>query len=670
MSLLDKKYVLTINLEDSTITYPLNMSFFNTDKNIANLYVKVQYRDEVIKYISKTDAVNYNIKLTVIKPKSNNLKEVQGVITNDFEEDYAIYKFELPSEFTDQVGSVVCEFLITNANEILTTSSFSYTIKASKVTGLNPEIIPNPDLPVLKQLIDDVKSAQQWISNIDDTKISEVKTYSNKKIEDIKAKVDEQFISIKTQYSNKEFVSTLKKFPKFVNEREMDACDGSFELNAETIKSSDIYMLYDNLIAKYPNNITRFFLGKDQSGTKDVYKYVFDFSNSEKCIILGANLHGNGVDGDPQTGAITLYNIMKSICDDWTENECLAVLKYSFKFVVMPVQNPWGFDNNNRRNSRNVDLNRNFDFKWNENTDPTKGSSAFSEVESRYIRDVLNQYKDTAIAYYDYHTMANRTTPFRYISVHSETSECVDVANEVSDYVSKKNSFTKQVDNNSFISTSSGFNYATNVVGIPSCNPEFVVYPTNSELPHHGAKLMTLQYEFFIQFIYRHCVLRSNYKTEELIANTRGVLLQYNGVNTPLAENTTLRLNAWNVAYDTESAYQSQYSRIVVPKNTSYIKITASAGFYYTIATDTNVRLQVHVLKGGSIANSSTIARSVQLMNSSANNSSVLIAQSPLLKVVEGDQLHFEVLQKGGGAGVKLDNTLNPATYWFVEFIK
>lgn len=203
MSLLDKKYVLTINLEDSTITYPLNMSFFNTDKNIANLYVKVQYRDDVIKYISKTDAVNYNIKLTVIKPKSNNLKEVQGVITNDFEEDYAIYKFELPSEFTDQVGLVVCEFLITNANEVLTTSSFSYTIKASKVTGLNPEIIPNPDLPVLKQLIEDVKSAQQWISNIDDVKSSEVKTYSSKKIEDIKTKVDEQFNTIVDDLSNK-----------------------------------------------------------------------------------------------------------------------------------------------------------------------------------------------------------------------------------------------------------------------------------------------------------------------------------------------------------------------------------------------------------------------------------------------------------------------------------
>lgn len=184
MTLLDKKYSLTINLEDSTVDFPKKMSFFNTDKNIANLYVKIQYRDVVIKYLSKEDAINYKIKLTVIKPKSNNLKEVEGIITNEFEEDYAIYKFELPSEFTDQVGLVVCEFVVTNSIEELTIKSFSYTIEASKVTGLNPEIIPNPDLPVLKQLLKDVKSAQQWISNIDDTKYSEVKTYSSKKIED------------------------------------------------------------------------------------------------------------------------------------------------------------------------------------------------------------------------------------------------------------------------------------------------------------------------------------------------------------------------------------------------------------------------------------------------------------------------------------------------------
>lgn len=184
MSLLDKKYILTINLEDSSISSPFNMSFFNTDENIAILYVKVQYREDIIKYLSKEDAINYNIKLTIVKPKTNALREIEGVITDEIGEDCAIYKFKLPSEFTDQVGEVACEFVITNSEEKLTIDPFSYEIKASKVTGLNLEITTNADFPILKQLIEEVKKAQQWISNIDDINSSEVKTYSSKKIDE------------------------------------------------------------------------------------------------------------------------------------------------------------------------------------------------------------------------------------------------------------------------------------------------------------------------------------------------------------------------------------------------------------------------------------------------------------------------------------------------------
>lgn len=192
MTILDKKYSLTINLEDSSVSTPKKMFFFNTDKNIANMYVKVQYRDGVIKYLTREEALNYNIKLTIIKPKNNLIREIKGVITDDLGTDYAMYKFELSSEFTDQVGVVVCEFTVINGIEELTINSFSYTIESSKVTGLNQEIISSPDLPVLKQLIEDVKSAQQWISNIDDTNSSEVKTYSSKKIETLKTDIFNQ----------------------------------------------------------------------------------------------------------------------------------------------------------------------------------------------------------------------------------------------------------------------------------------------------------------------------------------------------------------------------------------------------------------------------------------------------------------------------------------------
>ena len=42
MSILDKKHIITIDLDNSSIEYPKKIKFYNTDKNISNLYVKIK----------------------------------------------------------------------------------------------------------------------------------------------------------------------------------------------------------------------------------------------------------------------------------------------------------------------------------------------------------------------------------------------------------------------------------------------------------------------------------------------------------------------------------------------------------------------------------------------------------------------------------------------------
>lgn len=164
MSILDKKHILTIDLDDSSIEYSKKIFFYNTDKNISNLYVKIKKNnnDGVGVELSANDLKDITVKLTAIKPKTNQTRDMIGILTEELtDQSCAIYKFELSQEFTDQVGSVVCEFELSNASgEKVTIDAFSYRIKESKLTGLNAEIESNPDLPVLKQLIKEVKELQ------------------------------------------------------------------------------------------------------------------------------------------------------------------------------------------------------------------------------------------------------------------------------------------------------------------------------------------------------------------------------------------------------------------------------------------------------------------------------------------------------------------------------
>ena len=184
---------------------------------------------------------------------------------------------------------------------------------------------------------------------------------------------------------------------------------------------------YDELMAENPNYITKTQLGLDQSGTYPVYKYVFDFNTvgisgktvgksfgpkTKHTIILDANIHG-----DEYPCTIALLNMMSAICNDWQTNETLQYLRWNFKFVIIPVTNPWGYVNNKRNNVNHVDLNRNFEAGgyWskgddNPESDRYRGSAPYSEKETQYIKSVLDSEKEDAILYFNIHTFGMFTS--------------------------------------------------------------------------------------------------------------------------------------------------------------------------------------------------------------------------------------------------------------------
>lgn len=161
---LNRDYLIKINVKEATIDVP-KMTFWNTDKKTSNMFVQLvinMSKNELIKdYATIENATDYKIVLNVIKPKTNQYRTFEAKLLN---EEKALFEIDLTSEFIDQVGNYNFEFEVSskvdNNDESITTSNGTYEVKGSILTNLNEEISSSPDLPILKQLIEQVKSLQ------------------------------------------------------------------------------------------------------------------------------------------------------------------------------------------------------------------------------------------------------------------------------------------------------------------------------------------------------------------------------------------------------------------------------------------------------------------------------------------------------------------------------
>lgn len=163
MSCLDRKDLLSADLMTRSITKEGSIKYYNTDKNVANIYMKLMAEspDGAQKEVLVDEASNYTVTIDVIKPKTNQIRTVPGVLSTDLtDETCAIWKFELGEDFTNQIGEVICQTYIKNSTQNLTMRYFAYTVEADKLTGLNAEIVTDPDLPILKELIKKVEELQ------------------------------------------------------------------------------------------------------------------------------------------------------------------------------------------------------------------------------------------------------------------------------------------------------------------------------------------------------------------------------------------------------------------------------------------------------------------------------------------------------------------------------
>ena len=109
---------------------------------------------------------------------------------------------------------------------------------------------------------------------------------------------------------------------------------------------------------------------------------------------------------------------------------------------MVPIVNPWGFANQERENVNNVDLNRNFDYYWENGSGKSpsgknyKGSKVFSERESRNMKTLVESL-DEITAHMDCHNIVSQVSDYCLFYprfANQPNNEMTQLLTEMSDY--------------------------------------------------------------------------------------------------------------------------------------------------------------------------------------------------------------------------------------------
>lgn len=167
------------------------------------------------------------------------------------------------------------------------------------------------------------------------------------------------------------------------------------------VSQSDFYgLFYDGYLTNPPTGITvtKTSIGKDQSGTYDIYEYDFCPANYERTILLSSGMHTYELPAS--FGLANFINNLYSSEND--DNEAFQYIREYVRIKVIPIVNPWGFNQSPKKygNVNGVNPNRNFDYnnRWDsfnvytpaQNEWNVKGEHPFSEVEVTNLAKWVN----------------------------------------------------------------------------------------------------------------------------------------------------------------------------------------------------------------------------------------------------------------------------------------
>ena len=172
--------------------------------------------------------------------------------------------------------------------------------------------------------------------------------------------------------------------------------------------------VYEPIRAKYPEYITRRWIGKDETDEIDMWAYFYEPENYEQVLFLTGGIHGEEVDGYSGLG-----RFLQLLAEEDGSHAGLHYLRTKVKLVVVPVCNVWGATHNSRVTSKGINLNGDF-----------KNHDA---VETINVIWLFEQFKDQIACAMDFHTAIPKAAAMYYqFSIEAANSL---VARKVSNHV-------------------------------------------------------------------------------------------------------------------------------------------------------------------------------------------------------------------------------------------
>lgn len=367
-----------------------------------------------------------------------------------------------------------------------------------------------------------------------------------------------------------------------------------------TMIPEEMYAIVEGMSHPY---VTMGSIGKDQSGAYNVRFWTYEPKNYEKTIFITGGIHGGET-----YGPYFIVQLFKMLMDKTVRvPPQFHLIKEKVRILAMPIVNPWGMYQSpkTRYNSRGVDINRNFDWNWAKQPADIpfgmnyKGDSPFSEKESQYVKEVLDNY--LIDIFMDLHDHVHADGTADYAMYADERTE--RVLRELIAYL------TRNIENPTGIfattkANASSNNYASAVLEIPSVNieglpglnfPRGTVQDVNENMGIFGNALKLLAgyfnpvgSDFFIKQIRRSyndgVMVLTNNQLKDITDSVYSFTPKYDGF---------VNLNGWAIAKQT-SANDFFAGRILV-EQPGYIKESLSAANVYTTGANPVIPLTTAV---------------------------------------------------------------------------
>lgn len=603
-----KKCIMTINKNNATLDEDIYL--FRLDKNIELHFSIVNNRykfdkSDLNNIIAQTQAAYFQVRLYkntdikytfAIQPTDNGkaiLKITDDLINDPIE--LGEYDFQISLLDADKTSMIsmpivkqqlhVCEPLVSDTAVMgkavlgLSAAANGEIKNAFDSEGNYIREIHNDGEIISAQLFNKFEEALE-------TNTKAIKAGTGKAYDDTAIKTD--INTIKTDLGTETLNTTAKNVKGAVNEvaaqykdiaNEIKNLNYNYDLSFTEVPTQPSYndeylswtsedffaKFYDGFVENSNDNykVIKTLLGKDTSNTYNIYKYVFEPKHYEQTIILTSGMHGY-----EETAPIAVARLMHHVVNNNQNMDIYKYLKNKVRIVVIPLVNPWGFNQNPRKYGTVTGVNpsRNFDYNWDSYASSgsewdLKGSSAFSEKETQYMRDTYLLYKDDISFTLDCHTGRGWTKDVFVYYVESDNilkPKLIEAATWLDNRI--KNKYNKTT-NNEIMQTDRALNllWLNKIQNIPSGTVEFS--PTLYSSKENDSVNVTEYLTNLTNYIASGLQIKNSNNTNTIDTSKFATKEDLNNVNTEI--NTINSNIPFSFVQITKDAYNSLAKKVI-----------------------------------------------------------------------------------------------------------